>query len=94
MRACATSFAWITLRVPAKQPVAADVVDVQVRVDERRDVGDGEAAGGELRRDRLLGRLLRQLEGQHAIHVIQVDARVEEEQPLVVLDQHAVDRDA
>ena len=53
-----------------------------------------EAAGRELRRDRLLRRLLGQLEGQHAIHVIEVDAGVEEEQPVVVLDQHAVDRDA
>jgi hypothetical protein len=73
--------------------VPTDVVDVQVRVDHGRDVAEPEAAGLELPRDRLLRRLLRQLERQHAVHVVEVDARVEEEEAVVVLDQDAVDGD-
>jgi hypothetical protein len=73
--------------------VAADVVEVQVRVDERRHVGDRKARELELAGDRLLGRLLGKLEREHRVRVLQVEARVEEEEPVVVLDQHGVRRD-
>src|SRR5439155_26877764 len=63
----------------------------QVRVDDGRYVPELEAAGRELRRDRLLHRLLGELEREHAVHVVEVDAGVEQEQTVVVLDEHAVD---
>ena len=69
------------------------MVDVQVRVDDRRHVAELEAGEGELGRDRLLLGLLRQLERQDAVHVVEVDAGVDQEEPVVVLDQHAVHRD-
>ncbi len=73
--------------------VAADVVEVEMGVDERRHVGRREAGQLELRRNRLLGGLLGQLERQHGVRVLEVEAGVEEKQPVLVLDQHAVGRD-
>ena len=64
--------------------VAADVVDVQVRVDEHGHVAEPEPALLQLPRDRLLLGLLRELERKHAVHVVEVDPGVEQEQPLVV----------
>ena len=78
----------------AEERVTSDVVDMEVGVDERRDVGGREPAGRELGGNRLFGRLLRQLEGQHAAHVIEIDAGIEQVQPIVALDEHAVDGDA
>ncbi len=54
--------------------VAAAVVEVQMRVDQRVDVLGLEAALGELRGDRLLGRLLGQLERQHVVDQVEVVA--------------------
>ena len=55
--------------------------------------GRREAGELELRRDRLLRRLLGELERQHGVRVLEVEARVEEEEPVVVLDEHGVRRD-
>ena len=73
--------------------VAADVVEVEVGVDERRHVGRREAGELELRGDRLLRGLLGELEREHGVRVLEVEAGVEEEEPVVVLDEHAVRRD-
>jgi hypothetical protein len=74
-----------------EQLVPADVIEVQVGVDDPRDVLGLVAGLLELRRDGLLVRLLGQLEGQHGLDVLEVIAGVEQEEPVVVLDQHAVD---
>ena len=74
--------------------LAAAVIEVEMRVDHRGHIGGREPALLELRRDRLLVGLLGQLERQELLDRLQVVARVEEEEPVGVLDQHAVDREA
>jgi hypothetical protein len=78
-------------RRPCQVLVAPAVVEVQVRVDDRVDVLGLIAAPCKLNGNRLLGRLLGQLEREHGVDQVQVVARVEHEQPVRVLDQHAVD---
>ena len=73
--------------------VAADVVDVQVRVDDRRHVAELEPALASCAGIVCSVGLLGQLEREHAVHVVEVDAGVDQEQPVVVLDQDAVDGD-
>src|SRR5262249_19067238 len=77
-----------------EMPVAAHVVEVQMRVDERRHIRDREAAELELPRNRLRLGLLRELEGQDAARVLEPEAGVEEEKTVVVLDEDRVGRDA
>src|SRR2546425_236334 len=73
--------------------VTADVVEVEMGVDERLHVARLVAAESELSRDRLFGRLLRQLERQDRVGVFQIEARVEQKQVVVVLDQESVGGD-
>jgi hypothetical protein len=58
--------------------VAADVVEVEVGIDERRHVGRREAGELELRGDCLLRGLLGELEWEHGVRVLEVEAGVEE----------------
>src|SRR5262249_35755705 len=75
-------------------PVAADVVEVQMRVDERRHVREREAAELELPGNRLRLGLLRELEGQDAARVVEPQARAEQEKTFVGLDRDRAARDA
>jgi hypothetical protein len=73
--------------------VPADVIEVEVRVDERGHVRDRESGELELRRNRLLGALLGELERQHGVRVREVESGVEEKEPVLVLDEHCVGGD-
>ena len=76
-----------------QMPLTSTVIEVQMGVDHRVDVGRPEATRLELRWKRLLIRLLWELEGQELLDRPLVEARVEQEQPVGVIDQHAVDRE-
>ena len=73
--------------------VAADVVEVEVRVDEGGHVRDRKTGELELSWNRLLCTLLGELERQHSVRVLEIEASVEEKEPVVVLDEHCVGGD-
>ncbi len=64
---------------------------MEVRVDHILDLCGLEAAEPKLGRKRLLRSLLGQLEREHALDVLEVEAGVVEDQSLGVLDKDAVD---
>ena len=71
--------------------IGAAMVEVQMRIDQDADVPRRIPALRELRRDRLICRLLGQFERQNGVDEIEVISAVEHEQPVWVLDQDAVD---
>ena len=75
----------------AQMAVPAAMVEVVVRVDDEIDILRPVAGEGEGAEKRLFLRLQRLLEGQHGIHVVAVEAGVEEIEPVGMVDQHAVD---
>ena len=74
--------------------VAAGVVDVQVRAEHVSDVGGLEPQLGQLRGQRLLGRLPGLVAGDVGLHVEQVEAGVVDEEAVFVVDEHRVHREA
>ena len=75
----------------AQVAVPAAMIEVVVRVDDVIDVLRPIAGERERADKGLLLRLNGLLEGQHGIHVVAVEAGIEEIEPVGVVDQHAVD---
>ena len=71
--------------------VAADMVEVEMRVDDDADILRLQAEQLQRAGDGLLGRLLRLLEGQHLHDVVVVVAGIDQEPALRVLDQDGID---
>ena len=78
----------------AQMAVPAAMVEVVVRVDDVVDVLRPVAGERERADEGLLLGLQRLLEGQHRVHMVAVEAGVEEIEPVGMVDQHAVDGEA
>ena len=71
--------------------VAADMVEMEMRVDDDADILRFQAEQLQRAGDGLLGRLLRLLEGQHPHHMVVVVAGIDQEPALRMLDQDGID---